>query len=436
MHGRRVLLINPWIYDFAAYDLWAKPLGLLYIGALLRENGCRVELLDCLGPEGTAGRKPGGHGRFIRNKVPKPQQLISIPRHYARYGISPEAFIEKLKDIPVPDVILVTSMMTYWYPGVFEAIRLVKEHVPGVPVILGGVYATLCTDHARLFSGADHIITHEGEPDILKLLGELWGEPPEYVPDMAGLDSLPYPCFDLVPDLRYVCIRASRGCPYSCTYCASSYLCGRQRLRDAVKVADEIEFWGRHHGVSDFAFYDDALFTPHDHAQGLLEEIIARDLGARIHCPNGLHAREITGDMAVLMKKAGFSTIRLGLETTDAARQHATGAKVTNEEFAGAMESLHLAGYVPDDIGVYILCGLPGQDAAEVADSVRFVKAHGGRPRLSEYSPIPHTAEWEEAVRTSPYPIEDEPLFHNNTLLPCRSQRLTLSDYEALKHML
>ena len=31
----RILLVNPWITDFAAYDLWAKPLGLLYAGAFL-----------------------------------------------------------------------------------------------------------------------------------------------------------------------------------------------------------------------------------------------------------------------------------------------------------------------------------------------------------------------------------------------------------------
>ena len=43
-----VLCINPWIYDFTAYDLWTKPLGLLYIAAFLRQRGVRVEVIDCL----------------------------------------------------------------------------------------------------------------------------------------------------------------------------------------------------------------------------------------------------------------------------------------------------------------------------------------------------------------------------------------------------
>ncbi len=43
MNGRRVLLINPWIHDFAAYDPWGRPLGLLSIGGLLRAAGCAVD---------------------------------------------------------------------------------------------------------------------------------------------------------------------------------------------------------------------------------------------------------------------------------------------------------------------------------------------------------------------------------------------------------
>ena len=43
-----LLLINPWIYDFAAYDFWAKPLGFLYVAALLRKNGFSIHYIDCL----------------------------------------------------------------------------------------------------------------------------------------------------------------------------------------------------------------------------------------------------------------------------------------------------------------------------------------------------------------------------------------------------
>jgi len=45
---KSILLVNPWIHDFAAYDFWMKPLGLLYVGAILRAAGYEVGLLDCL----------------------------------------------------------------------------------------------------------------------------------------------------------------------------------------------------------------------------------------------------------------------------------------------------------------------------------------------------------------------------------------------------
>ena len=71
---KKILLINPWIYDFAAYDFWIKPLGLLYMASLFRKNGYNVHLIDCLNVyhpklKGNAGaklikRSITGHGKF------------------------------------------------------------------------------------------------------------------------------------------------------------------------------------------------------------------------------------------------------------------------------------------------------------------------------------------------------------------------------------
>ncbi|MDP2840447.1 MAG: hypothetical protein Q8O11_10360, partial [Syntrophales bacterium] len=45
---RHILFINPWIYDFSAYDLWYKPLGLLSLASLLRIHGVHITFVDCL----------------------------------------------------------------------------------------------------------------------------------------------------------------------------------------------------------------------------------------------------------------------------------------------------------------------------------------------------------------------------------------------------
>ncbi|MFH1025301.1 MAG: hypothetical protein V1764_01300, partial [Nitrospirota bacterium] len=47
--------------------------------------------------------------------------------------------------------------------------------------------------------------------------------------------------------------------------------------------------------------------------------------------------------------------------------------------------------------------------------------------------PIPGTELWNEAVASSPYPISEEPLFQNNSLLPCQSESLSFEMYQAIK---
>ena len=42
---RNILLVNPWIFDFTAYDFWMRPLGLLSIGAVIKQiPGVRVDM--------------------------------------------------------------------------------------------------------------------------------------------------------------------------------------------------------------------------------------------------------------------------------------------------------------------------------------------------------------------------------------------------------
>ena len=48
MNRPLILLLNPWIHDFAAYDLWARPMGLLVLATRLRQLGWEPRLVDCL----------------------------------------------------------------------------------------------------------------------------------------------------------------------------------------------------------------------------------------------------------------------------------------------------------------------------------------------------------------------------------------------------
>ncbi|MGD0218270.1 MAG: cobalamin-dependent protein [Desulfobaccales bacterium] len=317
MSGPRpsLLLINPWIYDFAAYDFFARPLGLLYLAGWLRSLGAQIDLLDCLDVDHCRSG-PFGSGRYPKEIVPTPAPLADVPRRFGRYGIEEADFLARLARMERPGAVLVTSLMTYWYPGVIAAIRLVKECLPGVPVILGGIYASLCPDHARARSGADLVLAGPWETGLPPLLARL-GLGGLAAPPPAALDDLPYPALDLLKYLSYIPILTSRGCPLNCDYCASRLLQPRYRRRRPEAVAAELAHWqDTQGGLSDVAFYDDALlWGAKEHLGVILEELARQGRSFRFHTPNGLQAGLITREVAGMLKRAGFATLRLGVET-------------------------------------------------------------------------------------------------------------------------
>ena len=72
--------------------------------------------------------------------------------------------------MPVPRAILVTSLMTYWYPGVQETIQLLRSVFPEVPILLGGIYASLLPEHAQEHCGANEVLVGPGEADLEEAL--------------------------------------------------------------------------------------------------------------------------------------------------------------------------------------------------------------------------------------------------------------------------
>lgn len=435
-----VLLINPWIHDFAAYDFWAKPYGLLSLAAVLRHHGLRVSYIDCLDrfhpqapPADPYARS--GRGPYRKRPIAHPPGLERIQRTYCRYGIEPEWFCADLAALDPPDLILVTSLMTYWYPGVVETIRRTKEVYPGVPLVLGGIYARLCPDHARAVAGADEVVLDRGE-SLLALVERYTGfrTAPQF--DMSDWSAWPYPAIDLQRLVGYVPLLTTRGCPFACAYCAARFLEPRLARRSPASVVEELAYWHRNHGAVDFAFYDDALLMDApNHALPMLEGIIRQGLPIRLHAPNAIHIRAITLEAARLMKAAGFQTLRLGLETTAFDGRSDLDDKVTRREFELAVGFLKSAGFGADRIGAYLLVGLPGQAMSQVEDAIRIVKAAGITPVLAHYTPIPHTGLWEAARAVSRYDLATDPVFTNNAIFPCQGEDFSWPVLSKLKQM-
>lgn len=411
------LLINPWIYDFSAHDFWLKPYGLLKLAGLLRKVGYRIYYLDLLDPfhphlPKSPKRKIYGTGHFYKEVIPKPSFLKHIPRKFHRYGLPFEVFLKEISSVRFKAIML-TCTMTYWYPGLFVLIDYFAHHYPEIPLYIGGIYAKLCKGHLVNFLETHFPwvrveIVSKNLESLIEELQAKWdptGDPHPY----------PYPAFDLQRQIPYIVLLTSEGCPFSCPYCASKKLYPVFHQRPYQEIFEEIKYWYREYGVIDFAFYDDALLVNFEkHLAPLLELVLSEKLKVRFHTPNAMHARFITKEVAFLLKRAGFCTLRLGLERVDERLDN----KVTLEEFMEAVKNLKEAGFTGREIGAYILYGLPEENWEGVKRSLYFLEKIGVSPFLAEFSPIPGTPFFEIAKAFSPYPLEEEPLCQNNTIFP------------------
>ncbi|MBM3242931.1 B12-binding domain-containing radical SAM protein [Candidatus Poribacteria bacterium] len=468
MSKGKLLLINPWIYDFAAFNLWIEPIGLFYIASILLQHGYEITFIDCLDryhPEllKLQGRdapelRSYGCGKYYKEIIEKPEILKHFPRNYGRYGITFDIFDAELEKQDKPDVVLVTSKMTYWYPGPFEVIRRVKNRYPDVPLILGGTYATLCYQHAVEHSGADYVIAGEGEFQTLKLVDALAGNVSDqtfsfpkrkslikkkskgiysyYSSFPMDISDYPFPAHDLNRQRDYVAILTSRGCPMKCTYCATNLLNPAGfRQRRVENVLDELEWCYHELGVRNFAFYDDALLlNAKNHIHKILDGIIQRNFRCYFHTPNSMHAQMIDYDLAPKMYHAGFKTIRISLETSNSERQKsASSNKVTNAGFRRAIENLKAAGFTANDIKAYVMIGLPGQPLQEVRDSIAFIHDCGVQVSLAEYTPIPGTVEWQRAASEYDFNPDSDPLLHNNTIFLFQTDSVIYKDFEKVR---
>jgi len=403
----KILLVNPPIYDFAAYDFWVKPYGLLSIAGYLRGKADfeLFDYLDRLHPFTSKQKElqsdEWGRGRFYCEQIPNPPALSHIPRYYRRFGLPRNMFQRFLTKQQPCDSVFIQTMMTYWYQGVREVIEDIRTGWPKAKIILGGNYVTLCSNHAQKLK-ADFLVHGTN----LQPLWEFLDIPPD----------LKQPAlWEAYENLNIGVLKLSDGCPFNCTYCSVPKVYRKFEARDFERSLAELELLAKR-GVMNIAFYDDALvFQAEKILMPFLEELLKLDIKVNLHSPNALNARFITPELAELMVKAGFKTFYLGLESASLQWQKRTGSKVSPDEFAQAVEHLTAAGATPTNMTAYQILGHPHIGIQELEDSIYFANNLGIRGMLADFSPIPGTPDGEIARQ---WVDMDEPLMHNKTAFP------------------
>ena len=406
----KILLVNPPIYDFAAYDFWLKPYGLMQAAGRLR-LGTELSLfdyLDRLHPAFDPVRKirtdAWGRGAYPNKRVEQPACFKEIHRYYRRFGIDRAVFQDYLSSQAPFDAVMIQTVMTYWYLGIKEVIEDVRRLCPKAKNVLGGFYATVCTDHAKTL-GADVVIRSDDFQPLHSL-------------GLDVADEYQLPAWELYPKLNVGVMTLTRGCPFQCSYCfvpQSDVGFSTRPLEVCLAELEQLISLG----AENIAFYDDALlFQPEKTLVPFLQAVIDKNVTINFHTPNALHARFLTADIARLMVRAGFKTFYLGFESRSEVFHEQTGSgKVVSDELAEAVENLCSAGADRRYMTAYEILGHPKADVQHLEQSMRFANSLGIQIMLSDFSPIPGTPDGDlcgSAVDLS------EPFNHNKTAFPIR----------------
>ena len=185
-----------------------------------------------------------------------------------------------------PDIIYVTSLFTYAYEAVHKTIQFYSEKYTKANITVGGIYASLCSEHLFEVFG-ERIAIHKGL--------------------FPGADDV-LPDYSLVPDNKTSILFASRGCINHCNYCSVSKLepkfFARPTIRHLVYPGHTaIVFWDNNFLASPYCF-------------DILEEL--EGLSLEVDFNQGLDARLLTEDVVKRLSLLKIPVVRLAYDSLSA----------------------------------------------------------------------------------------------------------------------
>lgn len=329
------------------------PLGIASIAAVLKEKGYAVSIIDANA------------------------ENLTIDEIHSR--------LAELK----PDVVGISCNYSPLHNPTLQIAAMVKSEF-GIPVIVGGNHATAMAEYMLSCSdNIDFIVCGEGEvilPDLLEALqhsaqlsnvkGISYREANSIAstpnaPLMANLDKLPMPAYHLLPIDKYnrYNIMASRGCPFSCSYCASNVIFKRNvRYRAPKSVVDEIEYLLQNYGKRHFWFSDDTFVSNPKYTSALLDELMKRDLDITWSCLTRVDI--VTKDLLEKMRNSGCSYISYGVESGNQKMLDKIGKEITVNE---VLITLKLTAEVGIRQYGFFIVGFPGESWETVMDSYKLI---------------------------------------------------------------
>uniref|UniRef100_A0A6M3LA75 Putative radical SAM superfamily protein n=1 Tax=viral metagenome TaxID=1070528 RepID=A0A6M3LA75_9ZZZZ len=385
---KKIVLIippSPWLLS----DRDIPMMGPLYISAYLKDTHPEVEIVVC----DLSG---------IREK----QWFIPVGDMYGVTGVSPQfVYIKKI-------------------------IEILKYREPDKPVIVGGVHATALPEHVLENTLADACVIGEGELTADSLVsGIRWDVIPGIVmrgtnageilntglpTPFPNIDQLPLPDRKAIDYYSYLVPRTfgymadvkkegsiitGRGCPYSCSFCASQKMHGNKvRFNCAEAVIDEFLYLRDEFGVEMVNVFDDTFILDKNRVykicQGLKDSGIQWFCNTRVDC--------IDKDLLVEMKKSGCLSVGIGFESGSDRLLKLMNKKATIEQARECVKVVSSTGLM---INGQLMCGLPTETVEDIELTSDFIRNNPEVDTfgLHMFQPFPGTDVWEHPEK---YKIE------------------------------
>ncbi len=407
---RVLLTLPPDIHRLEIYrvtGMKAPPLGLAYIAAVLEKHGHKVKIIDT------------------------PTLEIGF-----------QEWISEVKSWK-PDVIGI-SMLTPTAPKGYMAAKLIKEELgKDVIVVAGGSHTTFMYVEA-LNNNIDVVVRGEGEYTTLELINALekhgfdksvltkikgiaFKDNDKIIvtpnrPFIEDLNKLPWPARHLLPmdkytlfgkPIRIAHVMASRGCPYGCIFCITSYFWGRRlRFRSHEDVADEIEFLVDKYKVKQIVFTDDELTANRRFVYGLVEELKKRGLDITFAC--GSRVDHVDKKLLEYLYKNGCVALYFGVESASQRTLNYIGKKITIEQVKKVFKWVkELKGFATASF----ILGFPWETISDMEKTVDFaLKIDPDYAQFTVLTPYPGTPLYNYALKHNL--IEDWNWEHYTTLRP------------------
>ena len=370
----RVLLANPPAGSiYHRVGLRFMPLGLAYIGAVLKRGGHDVKTVD-----------------FEVERV--------------NHG-----------DVPYGDydIVGISSDTTRW-PAALKIAEAAKA--AGVTVVAGGPHVSFLDEEALRTGLIDYVVRGEGEITMLELTERLAAGGASEVqgvsfldggnlvrtparPFIEDLDSLPMPARELFDRRKYrsklsgremANVLSSRGCPFDCDFCSCSQFAGKRwRTRSVDNILDELEYLHRREGYRAVAFFDDNFTLDPNRAAAVSEGILSRGLDLKWWAFSRSDTAVKHPWLVKLMARAGLVQAFVGFESANQDTLDSAGKKSSVEASLEAMRVLRLYGV---EVWGAFMMGFEGETEEMVKRTIKFAKKLN--PAVAQFSlvtPYPGT---------------------------------------------